>query len=55
MKIKLRGIAEGVVGLSEVKARNTDEVFEQHPELEKVKDKLAVQKNSISGYAPCDG
>lgn len=51
----LRGLAEGLVGQSSVKAKSADEVFAQFPVLLAVREKLRVSGNTISGFCACDG
>lgn len=52
---KLRGLAEGVVGSSCIKAINSSKVFMMFPKLKKVRSKLIVKNNTITGFAQCDG
>jgi hypothetical protein len=51
----LRGIAEGVTGVSSISAKNLEDVFTQKPILEAVRHKLSINGNEIGGYAACDG
>ena len=51
----LRGLAEGLVGCSEIQAQSAEEIFEQNPLLAENRSKLSVNGTTISGYAPCDG
>lgn len=53
--IKLRGLAEGILGASSVQAINMEEVFANHSALAAVRQKLEIKKNCISGFAACDG
>lgn len=55
MSIKLRGLAEGLVGKSEVYAENFSDLLAQYPQLEAVKHKLSFKQNLITGFAACDG
>lgn len=51
----LRGLAEGLVGSSSIKARSVEDVFAQHPALAAVRSKLTVSGTTISGFSACDG
>lgn len=51
----LRGLAEGLLGASTVMAHSVNEVFANNPALAAVRDKLVINGNIISGFAPCDG
>lgn len=51
----LRGLAEGITGVSTVLAVSVKEVFVLFPSLAAVKDKLTIDGNTIKGFAPCDG
>lgn len=55
MQIKLRGIAEGIVGKSVVSASSVNQVLQQYPALTQVKSKLHFTSKCISGFAACDG
>ena len=55
MQIKLRGLAEGIVGKSVVNATSVNKVLEKYPDLLQVKSKLQITNNVISGFAACDG
>ena len=52
---RLKGIAEGIVGTSTVVAASIDEVFEMHPELKTVREKLDISGLTITGVVACDG
>ncbi|OQA36595.1 MAG: hypothetical protein BWY53_00453 [Parcubacteria group bacterium ADurb.Bin326] len=54
-KISLRGLAEGLIGLSYVNAKSSKEVLELYPELKAIEKKLTITDVSISGFAACDG
>lgn len=54
-EFKLRGIAEGVVGLSSVMANNIKDVYTKFPELKEIERKLSVNGGMIEGFSPCDG
>ena len=51
----LRGLAEGLVGKSSVRAHSLDEVFDLFPVLSSVREKLMVSDDTISGFCACDG
>lgn len=53
--IKLRGLAEGLIGKSTISAKNFNEALSKFPILNSVKEKLSFKKNTISGFSPCDG
>lgn len=54
-KFSLRGLAEGLAGRSSVTARDINEVFAKFPALQKVRSKLTIRRNTISGFCACDG
>lgn len=51
----LRGIAEGMVGQSQVSARSVKHLLEKFPELKAISSKIHIKGDLISGYAACDG
>lgn len=55
MIVRLRGLAEGIVGKSSMQARSVEDVFASVPALASVRSKLTVRGNVISGFAACDG
>lgn len=55
MSFILKGLPEGLVGASSVKASSVDELFKEHSCLEEVRYKLSIEGNVISGFASCDG
>jgi hypothetical protein len=55
MSIKLRGLAEGIVGSSEVKVASFSDLLIQYPQLEQIKHKLTFSQDMITGFAACDG
>ncbi|MEN9640355.1 MAG: hypothetical protein RLZZ262_2224 [Bacteroidota bacterium] len=55
MKITLRGLAEGIVGASNIDTVSVEALFKTYPELNKVQHKLVVSEDRITGFAACDG
>jgi len=51
----LRGIAEGLAGVSSVQADSLEDLFRRFPALAAARAKLRVDGNHISGFAACDG
>jgi preprotein translocase subunit Sec63 len=51
----LKGLAEGVAGVSQVEANSVEEVFQKIPRLGLVKDKLQISNEVLIGVTPCDG
>lgn len=54
-KFRLRGLAEGLIGVSVVTAKTVSDVLIMFPILQENSDKLRVRGNVISGFCPCDG
>lgn len=52
---KLRGLAEGLVGKSEVSAFGKKDLFKRFPELKSVRKKLFLKKGYVAGFSACDG
>ena len=52
---RLKGIAEGLVGISHVEAHSVSEIFERFPQLEIARHKIKVHGSVLHGAAACDG
>lgn len=52
---KLRGIAEGIIGKSEVMALNNGNLFNKYPQLKLIRKKLKISKGYVAGFSACDG
>lgn len=52
---RLRGLAEGIAGVSSVSAKDIADVFRMYPQLNSVRSKLRIDGMTISGFSPCDG
>lgn len=52
---RLKGIAEGLAGVSYVNASSVEEVFAKFPLMNLAKDKITINGLSFEGSVPCDG
>lgn len=52
---KLRGLAEGLVGKSEVSALNKKDLFKRFPVFKSVREKIFLKKGYVAGFSACDG
>lgn len=52
---KLYGLAEALLGTSEVKANSLKELFFKYPILRGVRRKLIIVDNKLFGFVACDG
>lgn len=55
LKFRLKGIAEGLAGVSYVEALSAEGVFKQYPLLSIAKDKISVRGKCLVGIVSCDG
>ena len=54
--VKLRGIAEGLLGKSSIECSNLESLINEYPVLKNHKHFLKLEGDSkLSGYSPCDG
>lgn len=51
----LKGLPEGLIGCSSVKARSRHDLLRRYPVLASVRDKLLFDGTIVRGYEPCDG
>ena len=54
-KINLRGIAEGLVGASEIFVNDISDIYSKYPQLGDIQFKLVFDGSTLSGFAACDG
>ena len=52
---KLYGLAEALIGTSEVRANSLKELFSKYPILKGVHKKLIIIDNKLFGFVACDG
>lgn len=52
---RLKGIAEGLAGVSYVTAASASDVFDKFPLMNLAKDKIKINGLSFEGSAACDG
>ncbi len=52
---RLKGIAEGLAGLSYVKAKSVEEIFARFPLLQGARHKIHIDGSILHGAAACDG
>lgn len=51
----LKGIAEGLAGVSSVRATCVEDIFKLYPLLEIAKEKIIIKDCMIGGINQCDG
>lgn len=51
----LKGLPEGITGLSKVKADSIEQVFCMYPALSEIRSKVTVDGNILRGFSACDG
>lgn len=55
LTIRLYGIAEGITGLSSIRAGCISDALLLYPELNEIKGKLRISNTSIGEHRQCDG